>query len=94
VLAAGDGGEALSLLERHDGPVHLVLTDVVLPGMSGQDLATRIGGVRPETKILFTSGYTDDAVLRYGVLKHIVHFLSKPFTVAELTRKVREVLGS
>jgi CheY-like chemotaxis protein len=94
VIPAGDGEEALLLLERHDGPVHLVLTDVVLPGINGRDLATRIAQVRPEAEILYTSGYTDDAVLRHGVLDKAVHFIAKPYTVAELRRKIRELLDS
>ncbi len=94
VLTASTGGEALRLLEHHDGPVHLLLTDVVLPGMSGRDLATRLAAVHPETKVLFTSGYTDDAILRHGVLDNATHFVGKPYTRTELTRKVREVLDS
>ncbi len=82
------------MLGQHDGPVHLMLTDLVLPGMSGRDLAKRIAKVRPETKILFTSGYTDDAALHHGVLENVVHFIGKPFTVAKLSLKVRKVLDS
>ena len=94
VLTASNGVEALELLERHDGPVHLLLTDVVLPGMSGRDLATRIAEVSLETKVLYTSGYTDDAILRHGVLESATHFVGKPYTRTELTGKVREVLDS
>jgi PAS domain S-box-containing protein len=94
VLTASHGVEALQLLERHDGPVDLLLTDVVLPGMSGRDLATRVAEVRPESKVLYTSGYTDDAILRHGVLDNATHFVGKPYSRAELTRKVREVLDS
>ncbi len=94
VLAAGNGGEALRLLERYEGPVHLMLTDVVLPGLSGPDLATRLAGARPHMKVLYTSGYTDDTILRHRVLDNVAQFVSKPFTVAELTRKVRDLLDS
>ena len=92
VLVAANGGEGLLLLERHDGPVHLMLTDIVMPGMSGQELAERLQETRPEMKVLYSSGYTDDAILRHGVLDDKSHFISKPYSIVELTRKVREVL--
>ncbi|MDO8794850.1 MAG: response regulator [Vicinamibacterales bacterium] len=92
VLAAGTGEEALLVLERHDGPVQLLLTDVVLPGISGRELANRLAEAHPEIKVLYTSGYTDDAILRRGVLDKGTHFIAKPYTVAALTRKVRDVL--
>jgi CheY-like chemotaxis protein len=92
VLAAANGGEGLLLLERHDGPVQLMLTDVVMPGMSGQELAERLRETRPEMKVLYSSGYTDDAILRHGVVDDVSLFISKPYTIVELTRKVREVL--
>jgi PAS domain S-box-containing protein len=94
ILAARNGREALLILKRHSGPVHLMLTDVVMPGMSGRALAARLAGVRPKMKILYTSGYTDDAILRHGVLGEGAQFISKPFTMTDLTRKVREVLDS
>jgi CheY-like chemotaxis protein len=94
VVTASHGAEALSLLERHDGPVHLLLTDVVMPGMTGRDLATRLENVRPRMKVLYTSGYTDDAILRHGVSDDADFFLEKPYTRAALTRKVRDVLDS
>ncbi len=94
VLVAANGEEALRLLERHDHPVDLVLTDVVMPGMSGRDLAEQIRASHGGVKILFTSGYTDDAILRHGVLDAGVNFIAKPYSVADLTRKVREVQES
>ncbi|MCX6546380.1 MAG: response regulator [Acidobacteria bacterium] len=94
VLTASNGAEALLLLERHDGPVHLMLTDMVMPGMSGRELVARIGHLSPRTKILCTSGYTDEAILHQGLLAEAAHFIGKPYSVAELTRKVREVLES
>jgi PAS domain S-box-containing protein len=92
VLVAANGEDALLVLARQDRPVHLLLTDVVLPGMSGRELATRIAAAHPEVKALYTSGYTDDAILRLQVLDQITHFVGKPYTAAELTRKVREAL--
>jgi signal transduction histidine kinase len=93
VLDAGSGEEALAVLHGHPGPVHLMLTDVVMPGMSGRDLATRVASLRPDIKVLFASGYTDDAIFRHGVLDDGSRFISKPYAPAELRRKVREVLG-
>ena len=94
VLTAGNGAEALLLLARHDGPVHLMLTDMVMPGMSGRDLVAQLEGINSRIKVLCTSGYTDEAILRHGLLDETAHFIGKPYNVAELTRKVREVLDS
>jgi len=92
VLACANAGEALLTCEQHQGPIHLMLTDVVMPQMGGKQLAERLSAIRPETKVLFMSGYTDDAIVRHGVLEKGTQFISKPFTIAALTRKVREVL--
>ncbi|MCX6543383.1 MAG: PAS domain S-box protein [Acidobacteria bacterium] len=92
VLIAGNGEEALRVLAQCDGSVHLVLTDVVMPGISGPDLVARILVTHPKMKVLYTSGYTDDAILRHGVLDRVAHFVGKPYSVEELPRKVREVL--
>jgi nitrogen-specific signal transduction histidine kinase/CheY-like chemotaxis protein len=94
VLTATDGEDALRLLEDYKEPVHLVLSDVVMPTMGGRILAERFGRTRPEMKVLYMSGYTDDVVVRHGVLDEGMPFLGKPFTVVDLTRKVREVLDS
>jgi len=93
VLEACNGGEALLVCEQHDGRIDLLLTDVVLPRMSGRQLAERIAISRPETKVLFMSGYTDDAILRHGILEAGVAYLQKPITPAKLTGQIREVLG-
>ena len=92
VLAAANGGEALLTCESHRGPVHLLLTDVVLPRMGGKDLAERLSKLRPGLLVLFMSGYTDDAIAHQGVLDPGTHFIPKPLNAADLTRKVREVL--
>jgi GAF domain-containing protein/response regulator RpfG family c-di-GMP phosphodiesterase len=92
VLTAGDGVESLRLAEAHQGPIHLLLTDVVLPRMGGKALADQLRSSRPEMRVLFTSGYTDNAIVHHGVLAEGIHFLSKPFELEALARKVRDAL--
>ena len=94
VLEAGAAPAALELSERHVGPINLLLTDVVMPGMSGRELAHRLLEVRGTLRVLYMSGYTDDAVLRHGVLEEGMAYLQKPFTPDKLARKVREVLDA
>jgi PAS domain S-box-containing protein len=94
VLDAPNGAEALRIAADHPDPIHLLLTDVVMPGLSGRQLADELTRLRPDTKVLFTSGYTDDAVVRHGVLESGIAYLQKPFTVDGLARKVREVLDA
>ncbi len=94
VLAAANADEALALAAGHAGPVHLLIADVVMPGASGRDLARRLSESRPETRVLYVSGYTDDAIVHHGMLEPGLHFLQKPFTPAMLAKKVREVLDA
>jgi len=91
-LAASEPEEALSLCDRYEKTIHLLLTDVVLPHMDGRSLFDRMSPKRPEMKVLYMSGYTDDAIVHHGVLDEGVHFLQKPFTVDSLARKVKQVL--
>ena len=92
VLEASDGGKALLLCEKFKERIHLLLTDVVMPGMSGRELAQKLGFLLPKMKVLYMSGYTDDAIVHHGVLEDEVNYLQKPFTLDSLARKVREVL--
>ncbi len=92
VLEARHGAEALAVSDRHPGPIHLLVTDVVMPRMSGRVLAGQLRLRRPETKVLYMSGYTDNAIVHQGVLDEGTAFLPKPFSPDGLLRKVREVL--
>jgi len=94
VLTARGGAEALQILDRHEQPVHLMLTDVVMPGMSGPDLEARAAGIRPDMRILYMSGHTDNDALRRAVLDRAAHFIGKPFTRDDLVRAVRKTLDS
>jgi signal transduction histidine kinase/ActR/RegA family two-component response regulator len=92
VLDANGGDAALQLAESHEGPIDLLMSDVVMPGLGGRALSEAILAIRPETRVLFLSGYTDDAVVRHGILRAEVAFLQKPFTQDGLARKVRDAL--
>ena len=92
VLVAGDGPSALELLRRHNDPIDLLLTDVVMPGMSGPEVAQAVTSMRPGTQVLYMSGYTDSAIGHHGVLEPGIAFLQKPFSANDLTRKVRSLL--
>jgi PAS domain S-box-containing protein len=94
VLEARDGQEAVTVAQQHQGPIHMLVSDVVMPRMSGRQLADLLVQTRPQMRILFISGYTDEAMLRHGVLEASAAFLQKPFTPISLARKVREVLDT
>ncbi len=94
ILEAPNGAAALHVAARHHGPIHLLLTDVVMPALSGRPLAERLAQLRPETQVLYTSGYTDDSIVRHGILELGIAYLQKPFTPDSLARKVRDVLDS
>jgi two-component system cell cycle sensor histidine kinase/response regulator CckA len=92
IIEAANGRQALEICRSHEGTIHLAITDVVMPQMSGRELIERLAPQRPRMKVLYISGYTDDAIVEHGILDSATHFLQKPFTPAALTRKVREVL--
>ena len=94
VLEARDGEEALAVAGRHDGPIHLIATDVVMPQLSGPDLIRQITARRPTAKVLYLSGYTKSMVLQQNMLNAGTSLLQKPFTAESLLRKVREVLDA
>jgi PAS domain S-box-containing protein len=94
VLEASNGDEALQICERHHGAIDLLLTDVVMPGMSGRVLADRVAFLHPATKVLYTSGYTGDAIVQRGVLSAGTAFLQKPYASEALARKVRDLLDA
>jgi two-component system cell cycle sensor histidine kinase/response regulator CckA len=92
VLAAHDGVEAIRIAGEHAGLIHLMVSDVIMPGMSGREAALRIARGRPQTKVLYVSGYADEAVVRHGDFGHGTAFLPKPFTTRTLLRRHRELL--
>lgn len=92
VLSAGNGEEALQIAEAHQGEISLLLTDVVMPRMGGRELYNRIRRQRPDIRVLYMSGYTDDAIVHQGVLNQGTAFLQKPFSPISLAKKVKEVL--
>jgi two-component system cell cycle sensor histidine kinase/response regulator CckA len=94
VLTAANGSEALRISGEHDGPIHLLLTDLVMPQMSGKELAEQLGSRRPEMRVLYMSGYTEDGIVQRRVIAGQVAFLSKPLTEESLIEKVRAVLDN
>jgi CheY-like chemotaxis protein len=92
VFVAENGAEAIELAEHEDRPIHLLLTDVVMPGMSGREVASYLTAKRPDMRVIFMSGYTNDVIAHHGVLDSGISFIEKPFSQETLMRKLREVL--
>ena len=94
VIEAKNGTEALAIARRYKGPIHLMITDVVMPHMGGAELAGELAFERPDMRVLFVSGYAENTVLRHGPIDVTTRFLQKPFSLKTLSRKMREVLDS
>jgi two-component system, cell cycle sensor histidine kinase and response regulator CckA len=93
VIEAENGEAGLAAAANHAGKIDLVITDVVMPGLGGRELVQQLGKTRPETRVLYLSGYTEDAIISEGSIESGTAFLQKPFTLQNLSKKVREVLG-
>jgi two-component system cell cycle sensor histidine kinase/response regulator CckA len=93
VLTAESGDEAREICERHDGTIHVLLSDVVMPGMNGPMVAAMLTKMRPGLKVVFMSGYSTKDIARHGVIEHEVPFLQKPFTPERLANTISEVLA-
>jgi DNA-binding response OmpR family regulator len=92
VLTAESGREALDLVNAHSGPIHLLITDVMMPDIDGPELVRRLSTLRPDTRTLFMSGYMDDALGEQGALPSNVNFIQKPFSPRTIAQRVREIL--
>ena len=94
LVTAKNGSDGLAKAKAHAGPIHLVITDVVMPGMGGRELADQLKASHPETPVLFMSGYADDAAIQRVISERTDHYIEKPFELNSLARKVREVLSN
>lgn len=94
VIVASNGVEALTVCEQHKDQIHLLITDIVMPQMGGRELAEKLSVAYPKVRVLFTSGYTDDAIVRHGIIEDDANFIQKPFNLDDLARKVRELLDT
>jgi two-component system, cell cycle sensor histidine kinase and response regulator CckA len=93
ILEAANGDAALELARSHQGPIHLLLTDVIMPGMNGRELAERIVPIRPEIRVVYMSGYTEDVIVQRGLLQQGLHYIAKPFAPQALVQKVADALA-
>jgi DNA-binding response OmpR family regulator len=94
VLSAPDATQALAISDQHAGPIHILVTDVVMPGLSGSQLAGQLVRRRPELLVLYISGYPEDSIAHHGVLSEDQHFLQKPFPPGQFLEKIRAVLDA
>jgi CheY-like chemotaxis protein len=94
VLEANEPGEALRICAEHDGPIDLLVTDVVMPEMNGRELAERVAGLRPGIKVLYMSGYTEDTLIHHGIRTNEISFLRKPFSIRTLEATVQDLVAS
>ena len=94
MIEASGGEEALAILKRYEAPFHLILTDVIMPGESGKNIADKILQLFPGIPVIFMSGYTDDAIVHHGVLDKNTNFIQKPFSIIALVQKIRNILDN
>jgi len=92
VLTTCSPGEAIRIVREHEGEIHLLISDLIMPEMSGRDLARHILSLQPKTGVLYMSGYTAESISRHGILNEDIHFIEKPFSVAHLAQKVNEAI--
>ena len=93
VLVAASPHESIKLVEDYKGKIDLLITDIVMPEINGRDLAQKICALRPNVKVIFTSGYTEDVIVHHGVLKEHLNFIGKPYSIQSLSQKIRDVLS-
>ncbi len=93
MLESTSGRDALEMAANHNGPIHLLLTDVVMPDMNGMELATRLDETKPEIAVLYTSGYTDQIIAEHGVIGPDIEFIAKPYHLDDLLSSVREAIA-
>ena len=94
ILEAINGEDALRVAEAYDGPIDMIITDVVMPRVGGRELINRLQPVYPDIKVIFMSGHTDSTIAHHGLLETGINFIQKPFSIRELAKKVREILNS
>lgn len=92
ILPAATPSEALRLVQTHEGPIDLLISDVIMPAMNGKDLSDQLKQIKPGIKCLFMSGYTADIIAKHGMLDEAIHFIQKPFSIPEMATKIRGLL--
>ena len=94
ILPAATPSDALRIVASHEGPIDLLISDVIMPAMNGKDLSDQIKQIKPDVKCLFMSGYTADIIAKHGMLDEEIHFIQKPFSIPEMASKIRGILDA